>query len=151
VTLVARLDGWDEARRAARVAELAELARLPAGHLKRLPRELSGGERQRVGIMRALMLDPSVLLLDEPLGALDPVVRAGLQADLRKAFANFKKSVVLVTHDMAEAAYLADEIAVLHSGSIVQRGKMRDLLEHPAHEFVTQLVNAQRTLAESMS
>lgn len=151
VTLVARLDGWDAGRCQKRVAELTELARLPAGHLKRLPRELSGGERQRVGIMRALMLDPSVLLLDEPLGALDPVVRAGLQADLKQAFAELKKTVVLVTHDMAEAAYLTDEIAVLHAGVVVQRGKMRALVENPAHPFVKEIISAQRTLAESMT
>ena len=151
VTLVARLDGWDEARANARVAELSELARLPATLLARLPRELSGGERQRVGIMRALMLDPSVLLLDEPLGALDPVVRAKLQEDLRTAFATLKKTVVLVTHDMAEAAYLADEIAVLHEGEIVQRGTMRALVDTPAHAFVKELIGAQRTLAEAIT
>ena len=151
VELVARLDGWAEARRHARVRELAELARLPESLLARHPRELSGGERQRVGIMRALMLDPEVLLLDEPLGALDPVVRARLQQDLRAAFEKLAKSVVLVTHDMAEAAYLAATIVVLHQGEIVQRGAMKDLVAAPAHPFVKELLDAQRTLAEALA
>ena len=151
VTLVARLDGWDAARCSRRVAELADLARLPATLLARLPRELSGGERQRVGIMRALMLDPEVLLLDEPLGALDPLVRARLQQDLRAAFESLGKCVVLVTHDMAEAAYLARDIVVLYEGAIVQRGTMKELVEAPAHPFVTELLRAQRTLAEAIA
>jgi osmoprotectant transport system ATP-binding protein len=147
VTLVARLDGWsgDELRR--RTRELAELARLSPLHLSRFPRELSGGERQRVGLMRALMLDPDVLLLDEPLGALDPLVRARLQEDLSRAFEKLKKSVVVVTHDMAEAGYLAETIAVLKDGVIVQRGTMNDLRERPEDPFVTELLGAQRTLA----
>ena len=151
VTLVARLDGWDEAKRRKRVDELADLAKLPKALLRRFPRELSGGERQRVGIMRALMLDPDVLLLDEPLGALDPLVRARLQQDLRAAFESLGKCVVLVTHDMAEAAYLARDIVVLHEGTIVQRGTMKALIESPEHPFVKELLSAQRTLAEAIA
>lgn len=150
VTLVARLDGWDEPRRRARVDELAELARLPKPLLARYPRELSGGERQRVGLMRALMLDPDLLLLDEPLGALDPLVRSGLQADLRAAFDAVQKCIVLVTHDLAEAAYLAREVVVVHEGAIVQRGSMRALVESPAHPLVRELLGAQRTLEEAL-
>src|SRR5439155_10328937 len=112
-----------------RVEELADLARLRPQLLDRFPRELSGGERQRVGLVRALMLDPDVLLLDEPLGALDPIVRAKLQEDLRAAFRKLGKCVVVVTHDMAEAAYLADSIAVVRDGTIVQRGQVEDLVE----------------------
>jgi osmoprotectant transport system ATP-binding protein len=151
VTLVARLDGWDEPKRRSRVDELAELAKLPKPLLRRFPRELSGGERQRVGIMRALMLNPDVLLLDEPLGALDPIVRARLQQDLRAAFESLGKCVVLVTHDMAEAAYLARDIVVLHEGEIVQRGTMKELVESPKHPFVKELLSAQRTLAEAIA
>jgi len=151
VGLVAKLDGWSTERRRSRVAELAELARLSPGLLARWPRELSGGERQRVGLMRALMLDPDVLLLDEPLGALDPVVRARLQEDLRAAFEKLGKCVVLVTHDMAEAAYLASSIVVLHEGTIVQRGSMKELRDAPEHPFVGELIGAQRTLAESIA
>jgi osmoprotectant transport system ATP-binding protein len=144
VTLVARLEGWTEPRRRARVAELAELSRLPAALLARWPRELSGGERQRVGLMRALMLDPDVLLLDEPLGALDPLVRARLQEDLRQAFERLGKSVLVVTHDVAEAAYLASSIAVIRGGQILQRGRREDLLAHPAAPFVKELLETAR-------
>lgn len=151
VTLVARLDGWTEERRRTRVRELASLVRLPEELLARWPRELSGGECQRVGLMRALMLDPDVLLLDEPLGALDPLVRARLQQDLRDAFATLGKSVLLVTHDMAEAAYLADTIAVVRDGAILQRATMKELVESPAHPFVRELVGAQRSLAEALA
>jgi osmoprotectant transport system ATP-binding protein len=150
VTLVSRLNGRDAASLRARVSELAELARLPEALLSRHPHALSGGERQRVGLMRALMLDPDVLLLDEPLGALDPIVRARLQEDLRNAFRKLGKSVLLVTHDMAEAGYLADGIAVMRDGAILQRGTMRDLVDAPAHPFVAEFVGAQRTLAEAL-
>jgi len=151
VTLVARLDGWPEERRRTRVRELAELVRLPEALLTRWPRQLSGGEAQRVGLMRALMLDPDVLLLDEPLGALDPLVRARLQQDLRQAFTTLGKSVLLVTHDMAEAAYLAETIAVVRDGAILQRASMKHLVETPAHPFVRELVVAQRSLSEAIA
>jgi osmoprotectant transport system ATP-binding protein len=150
VTLVARLDGKSDADLGPRVAELAELARLPRSLLARHPRDLSGGERQRVGLMRALMLDPDVLLLDEPLGALDPIVRAKLQQDLRAAFQALGKCVLVVTHDMAEAAYLADSIAVCRGGVIVQRGTMKELVDHPSDPFVAEFVGAQRSLAEAI-
>lgn len=150
VTLCARLDGWDRARIDARLATLLELVHLPRTHLARFPREFSGGERQRISVMRALFLDPDVLLLDEPLGALDPIVRARLQSDLRAAFDEVGKTVVLVTHDMAEAAYLAGSIAVMRDGVILQRGAMRELLDNPAHPFVRELATASRTLAEAL-
>jgi osmoprotectant transport system ATP-binding protein len=151
VALVARLDGWSSQRRTERVQELARLARLPETLLERWPHQLSGGERQRVGLMRALMLDPDVLLLDEPLGALDPLVRARLQEDLREVFVSLGKSVMLVTHDMAEAAYLADSIAVVREGEIVQRGTMKELVDAPAHPFVRELVTASRSLSEALA
>src|SRR4029079_15429029 len=118
--------------------------------LQRFPHALSGGERQRVGLMRALMLDPDVLLLDEPLGALDPIVRARLQEDLRNAFRKLGKSVLVVTHDMAEAAYLADSIAVMREGTLLQRGAMKELVDEPAHPFVAEFVGAQRSRAEAL-
>jgi osmoprotectant transport system ATP-binding protein len=148
VTLVARLNGAGQLR--ARVKELADLVRLPAALLARHPFALSGGERQRVGLMRALMLDPDVLLLDEPLGALDPIVRARLQEDLRDVFRALGKCVLVVTHDMAEAAYLADAIAVMREGKVLQRGTVKDLVETPAHPFVAEFLGAQRTLAEAL-
>ncbi len=150
VTLVGRLAGKDLAALRTRMAELADLARLRPGLLGRFPRELSGGERQRVGLVRALMLDPDVLLLDEPLGALDPIVRAKLQQDLRDAFEKLGKCVVVVTHDMAEAAYLADAIAVMRDGGVVQRGTMRELVDAPTDPFVSEFLGAQRSLAEAI-
>ncbi|HEX7663273.1 MAG TPA: ATP-binding cassette domain-containing protein [Polyangiaceae bacterium] len=150
VTLVARLDGKSAKELEPRVTELADLVGLSAAHLGRRPRALSGGERQRVGLMRALLLDPDVLLLDEPLGALDPIVRAKLQEDLKSVFTTLGKCVVFVTHDLAEAAFLADEIAIVHDGKIVQRGTMRALVDTPADDFVRTFVGAQRSLSEAL-
>jgi osmoprotectant transport system ATP-binding protein len=144
VSLLARHLGWPAARIDARVADLAALTRLPADALDRAPHELSGGQRQRVALMRALMLDPAALLLDEPLGALDPLVRADLQAELRDLFRSLGKTVVLVTHDLGEATFLADHLVLLREGSIVQQGPPADLWRRPADPFVTRFVQAQR-------
>jgi osmoprotectant transport system ATP-binding protein len=141
--LAAEAQRWARARIEARVAELAELAGLDADVLRRYPRELSGGQRQRVGLMRALMLDPPVLLLDEPLGALDPIVRAELQEQLGRLFARLGKTVVLVTHDLREAARLGHTITLLTAGRVVQHGTFADLAERPAAPFVTQFLTAQ--------
>ncbi|HZW72393.1 MAG TPA: ATP-binding cassette domain-containing protein, partial [Caldimonas sp.] len=127
--------------------ELGELAQLTPEMLDRYPAQLSGGQRQRVGLMRALMLDPDVLLLDEPLGALDPVVRSKLQEDLRSIFQRLAKTVLFVTHDMGEAAYLGDEIALMRDGGVVQRGNITDLVQSPASAFVRDFIAAQRPLA----
>jgi osmoprotectant transport system ATP-binding protein len=145
-SLVARHLDWDRARVARRLGELAALARLPEDALGRFPSELSGGQAQRVSLVRALFLDPDVLLLDEPLGALDPITRAELQEDLRRAFQDFGKTVVLVTHDLAEAAFLAPRLALLREGRLVQEGTLDDLVRRPAEPFVTRFVRAQRSL-----
>jgi osmoprotectant transport system ATP-binding protein len=142
--LVARHLGWPPARIGARLAELAGLVRLPDDALGRYPVQLSGGQRQRVSLMRALMLDPEVLLLDEPLAALDPMVRAELQDDLKGVFARLATTVVLVTHDLAEAAHLCDDLVLLHEGRVVQRGGLDALQSAPAAPFVTAFVKAQR-------
>jgi osmoprotectant transport system ATP-binding protein len=144
VTLVARHLGWEANRIKARVSELAELTRFPIDGLNRYPQQLSGGQRQRVALMRALMLDPAALLLDEPLGALDPVVRADLQTELREIFQRLGKTVVMVTHDLGEAVYFADTIVLLREGRIIQQGEAGDLWHRPADPFVTQFVRAQR-------
>ena len=127
-----------------RATELAQMARLPVSALERYPRDLSGGQRQRVGIVRALMLDPPLLLLDEPLGALDPITRYELQDELKRIFADLGKTVVLVTHDMHEAAHFADDIVLMRDGRVVQRGSAADLLERPAEPFVRDFLRAQR-------
>lgn len=144
VTLAARYLRRERQWIEARVVELAELVQLPREALNRFPNNLSGGQRQRVSLMRALMLDPAVLLLDEPLGALDPMVRYGLQEDLRRLFRRLRKSVLLVTHDMAEAAFFSRNIVLMREGKIVQRGTYQDLSEAPAEEFVRDFVKAQR-------
>ncbi len=148
VALMARHLGWNAGRVDRRLGELAELTRFPLDGLDRFPTQLSGGQRQRVGLMRALMLDPSVILLDEPLGALDPMVRAELQVDLRAIFRELKKTVVMVTHDLGEAGWFADEILLMRDGRIVQRGPLSDLLDIPAEPFVAQFVRAQRQVLE---
>src|SRR5438270_12361107 len=130
-----------------RMAELCALTKFPSSGLDRYPLELSGGQRQRVSLMRALMLSPELLLLDEPLGALDPLVRAALQKDLKEIFSRLQQTTLLVTHDLAEAAYLGDAIVLMNEGRIVQRGSIVDLREHPASSFVSAFINAQRGLA----
>ena len=146
VALVARDLGWLGARIDARIAELLELTQIPQGLLERFPTQLSGGQRQRVALMRALMLDPEVLLLDEPLTALDPMIRSDLQRELKRVFERLRKTVLFVTHDMAEAAYVADEMAIMRAGKILQRGSFRDLVRNPADPFVTEFIRAQRLL-----
>src|SRR5215213_3424092 len=140
VTLLARHLGWDRERIRIRLRELGDLVRLPAEAVSRYPAELSGGQRQRVGLMRALMLDPAVLLFDEPLGALDPITRAQLQGDLRDIFRDLHKTVVLVTHDLAEAAYFAEDVVLLAEGRVAQQGPMHDLIAAPASPFVAAFV-----------
>lgn len=131
-----------------RLRDLCLLTNLPADCLNHYPTQLSGGQRQRVGLMRALMLDPDILLLDEPLGALDPIVRAGLQTDLKAIFQRLRKTVVVVTHDMAEAGYLADRIVLLSEGRVVQQGTLDDLRDRPVDAFVSAFINAQRSLVQ---
>lgn len=127
----------------ARIKELCILTKISIDLLDRYPAELSGGQRQRVGIMRALFLDPEILLLDEPLGALDPITRRELQFELKDLIARLKKTVVLVTHDLYEATYLADRIILLSEGKIIQEGTMNELTEKPASDFVKTFVVAQ--------
>jgi len=145
ITLLARHLGWGESRIKERIETLAELTSFPFAALNRYPLEMSGGQRQRVSLMRSLMLDPDVLLLDEPLGALDPMIRSQLQDDLREIFRSLGKTVVLVTHDLAEAAYLADTIVLLHEGRLVQQGDLPSIIHAPANDFVTKFINAQRS------
>jgi osmoprotectant transport system ATP-binding protein len=144
VTLMARHLGWSQDRLQERLQVLTTLTRFPPAILDRYPVQLSGGQRQRVSLMRALMLDPDVLLLDEPLGALDPMIRAGLQTELKSIFHQLLKTVVLVTHDLGEAAFLGDHLILLRAGRIVQQGSLTDLLESPAEPFVTDFIKAQR-------
>jgi len=150
VMLMARHLKRDPAWMRQRVSDLTDLVHLPAGIMARYPTEISGGQRQRVSLMRALMLDPDLLLLDEPLGALDPMIRYGLQQELKAIFAKLGKTVVMVTHDIAEAAFFGDRIVLMRDGGIVQQGSMSDLAGAPVDPFVTEFINAQREPFEKL-
>jgi osmoprotectant transport system ATP-binding protein len=152
LALLPRHLGWSRARIDERARMLAELMALPENVLPRYPSELSGGQRQRVALMRALMTDPPALLMDEPLGALDPLVRAELQERLQQLFQSLCKTVLLVTHDLTEAAFLASRVVLMRAGRVAQDGTARELFERPADDFVRRFVAAQRmTLAGFLS
>lgn len=151
VGLLARHLNWKEKAVRARMVELAELTHFPVEGLDRYPVQLSGGQRQRVSLMRALMLDPDLLLLDEPLGALDPLIRTDLQVELREIFAALKKTVVLVTHDIGEAGFFGDRIILMREGNIIQSGTLDELVNQPADPFVTRFINAQRSPLAALS
>lgn len=144
ISLIAEHIGWPKEKINKRISELSELTKFPFDGLERYPAELSGGQKQRVSLMRALMLDPKILLLDEPLGALDPLIRFDLQEDLKKIFKELKKTVILVTHDLSEAGFFGDKIVLLMNGNVVQIGTIKDLIEKPKNEFVTKFITAQR-------
>ncbi|MDD9969747.1 MAG: ATP-binding cassette domain-containing protein [Myxococcales bacterium] len=144
VCLLARHLGHSADAANARLKALIAMTHLPMDVLDRYPQQLSGGQQQRIALMRALMLKPEVLLLDEPLGALDPLVRAELQLDLKRIFSELGTTVALVTHDLAEAALLGDHVALFHEGEVLQQGPMRALVESPQSEMVRRFVEAQR-------
>ncbi len=137
VATVPRLLGWLRETREARVAELLEAVGLPPEtYGDRMPSRLSGGERQRVGIARALAARPSLLLMDEPFGALDPLTRAEMHALLKSLLAGEQTTAVFVTHDLAEALELADRVAVMRAGKVVQVATPEDLRANPADPWV---------------
>lgn len=144
VSLMARFLGWEPARVDRRLGELAQLVHLAPHLLQRFPAELSGGQRQRISLMRALMLDPDLLLLDEPLGALDPMIRYELQQELKSIFQRLQKTVLLVTHDIAEAAFFSRRLVLMRQGRIVQQGSLDELVRSPAEPFVERFITAQR-------
>jgi osmoprotectant transport system ATP-binding protein len=143
VDLVPRLLGWDADRRRKRVREMLELVGLsPETHASRYPAELSGGQRQRVALARALAADPPVVLLDEPFGALDALTRLELHRQFLELRKTLGKTLVLVTHDLAEAFRLADRIAVMRGGKVLQIGPPAELSERPADPYVRALLDA---------
>ena len=146
--VVPRLLGWPRPRIAERVDQLLELVDLPPlDYRERFPSQLSGGERQRVGLARALAADPSVMVMDEPFGALDPITRARLQHELLRIQHELRKTIIFVTHDIDEAILLGDRIAILREGGVLaQYGPPEDLLARPANEFVARFVGADRGL-----
>lgn len=144
IGLVPRLLKWPAARVRARVEELMTLLGLPPDQFAdKYPHQLSGGQAQRVGVARALAADPDILLMDEPFGALDPITRESLQAELRDLQARLSKTIVFVTHDMDEALALADRLVVMRAGRIVQQGTPLSLLRDPADDFVASLLGGE--------
>ena len=140
VSTVPRLLGWPEERIRGRVTELLEIFQLdPALYAGALPHQLSGGQQQRVGVARALAAEPAVLLMDEPFGALDPIIRAKAQEDLLDIQRRFGTTVVLVTHDMDEAFHLGQRIAVMSQGRLLQYDRPAALLTDPADSFVARM------------
>lgn len=145
VGAVPKLLGWDKARTRKRVDDLLELFQLDPGHFRdRMPHELSGGQKQRVGVARALAAEPNILLMDEPYGALDPVIRAKAQDDLKAIQRKFGTTIVLVTHDMEEAIHLGDRIAVMDKGKLLQCAGPEEIIARPATPFVAELIGGDR-------
>ena len=145
VAVVPRLLGWPRQKRRQRAEELLALVGLPPElFADRYPRQLSGGQQQRVGVARALAADPPIVLMDEPFGAVDPITRKQLQRELRRIQAEVRKTIVFVTHDIAEAFLLGDRIVLMAEGRIVQNATPADLLRHPANPFVTSFIGEER-------
>jgi osmoprotectant transport system ATP-binding protein len=151
VSIAAESNKLEKHRIRKRIEELRRLVQLPSDSLERYPAELSGGQQQRVSLMRALMLDPDLLLLDEPLAALDPLIRADMQSELRDIFRSLGKTVLMVTHDMGEAVFLGDRIVLMREGRIIQSGEPEDLMQRPADPFVTHFIQSQRNPSERRS
>jgi osmoprotectant transport system ATP-binding protein len=147
VAVVPRLLGWPKAKVAARVDELLDLVGLePELYGRRYPRQLSGGQQQRVGLARALAAEPTLLLMDEPFGALDAITRTRLQGELVAIHARLTPTILFVTHDIEEAVRLADSVAVMRDGRVVQYGHPLDIVLRPADDFVRELVGAEDVL-----
>ncbi len=143
VDLLARLSGWPQARRDERFRELLDEMELPPDISERFPHELSGGQQQRLGLCRALMLEPRLLLLDEPFSAVDPITRVGIYKTFQRVQAQEGVSTLLVTHDMREAVRLAGFLVILSAGRVLQAGPTSEVLDAPADDYVRSLVTEQ--------
>ena len=143
VTLVAKLVGWSEAKRRSRFLDLLKTVDLDEDVASRLPRQLSGGQQQRLGICRALMLQPAILLLDEPFSAVDPITRLGLYESFEQARQAHPSTTVLVTHELREARRLAEFMVILDAGEVVQSGVPREVLANPATPYAERLIESQ--------
>lgn len=145
VDLVPRLLGWESDKRVRRVRELLEMVDMdPDVYAHRYPNELSGGQQQRIGVLRALAAEPSIILMDEPFGALDPITRENLQDEFKNLQSKLNKTIVFVTHDMDEALKMADRIAIMKDGHIVQLDTPDNILRNPADEFVLEFIGKHR-------
>jgi len=151
VGIVPRLLGWERDKISSRIDELLELVHLePTLFRGRLPRELSGGQQQRVGFARALAAEPTLMLLDEPFGALDPITRDSLQTEVKQIQEQLNLTAIMVTHDMTEALLLADRIAVMQEGRIVQLGTPHELMTRPQSEYVQKLMATPKRQADAL-
>jgi osmoprotectant transport system ATP-binding protein len=143
VLMPTRVHGWPKEKQEKRLSELGELVQIDSEFFGKYSSQLSGGQKQRVGLMRALVLDPPYLLMDEPLSALDPIIRGELQSELKGIFKRLKKTVVFVSHDLHEAGFLADSIFLIHEGRIVQEGTLAEMEKFPSDEYVTRFISSQ--------
>jgi len=152
IAVTPKLLGWPKAEIDARVDDLLALVRLaPAEYRARLPKELSGGQQQRVALARALAAKPKIMLMDEPFGALDPLIRDDLADDYQKIHATLGLTTIFVTHDMTEAMMLGDRIAVMKDGALLQIGTPNELLANPADDFVRALVDTPKKRARRLA
>ncbi len=147
ISLLPKLEGWSKVEIHNRVRYLLEKVRLkPDIFARRFPKELSGGQSQRVGVARALALNPSILLMDEPFGALDPIIRAELQEEFLAILQEFEKTIIFVTHDLNEALKMGDVIAIMNEGKIVQLDTPKNLLKHPIDTFVSDFIGSDKVV-----
>ena len=144
IEIIAKIEKMPEDKREKRVKQMMDMVDLDEKLLDRYPNELSGGQLQRIGIARAFMTDPKIILMDEPFSALDPMSRTALQDELLKLQRKFHKTIVFVTHDMDEAIKLADKIAIMEKGELIQYDTPEHILKHPANDFVKQFVGNKR-------
>src|SRR5699024_3341554 len=145
ISLVPRLKKWDPVKYGKRVDELLTLVGLdPETYKHRTPSELSGGQQQRIGVIRALAADPDIILMDEPFSALDPISREQLQDDIISLQEEIKKTIVFVTHDMDEAIKIADRIAIMREGEIIQLDTPEKILRYPKNDFVKGFIGQER-------
>ncbi len=145
VGLVPKLEGWDEIRTTERVRYLLDFVSLPPDRfIKRYPRQLSGGQQQRVGLARALSMNPPLLLMDEPFGALDPILRKQLQEEFLDIKKEIGRTIVFITHDIEEAFILGDRIAIMDNAKLVQVGAPEELIFEPVNDLVADIVDTER-------
>lgn len=145
IGLVPRLQGWSENDINQKVRELLELVSLPSEQfIHRRPKELSGGQQQRIGLARAMVMDSPLLLMDEPFGALDPILRKQLQEEFIKIKEKLQRTIIFVTHDIEEAFRLGDRIAILKEGQLIQFGRKNELLVNPANDFIADIVDSNK-------
>lgn len=146
IVLVGTLLKWPEEKKNERAKELIKLVGLPTEYLDKYPHELSGGQQQRIGVLRALAVNPPLILMDEPFGALDPITRDALQDEFKKLQKELHKTIIFVTHDMDEALKLADRVVIMRDGEVVQADTPEEILRNPANEFVEEFLGKERLI-----